>query len=254
MTNRKKIDSSTQKVLLLRSGGVCAKCKQQLTIKSEANSLFSPIAEFAHIYPYEENGPRHNDRKQIGLSPTCINSQENIIVLCPSCHTIIDKLPNDYPAEKLLKLKARHEKWVSDQLAQASLDISFSELDVICKAILSQSTSIPSDYRFDFSIIDINSKIKKNKLSSNVEHLIVTGLSRADFIQKYLNTQPDINFTPNLVNVFKNLYNLLSMQYEGDELYYKLLDKISPSYDFLKRSAANAVMSYLFHQCEIFEK
>ncbi|MBP7806434.1 hypothetical protein KA057_02005 [Candidatus Gracilibacteria bacterium] len=57
------------------------------------------IGEHAHIYAYEADGPRgsvdylHN------------NNFENLLVLCPSCHTLIDKYKQDYPAPVLLEWK-----------------------------------------------------------------------------------------------------------------------------------------------------
>jgi tetratricopeptide (TPR) repeat protein len=37
-------------------------------------------------------------------------------LLCPDCHTLIDKAPADYPTEELHRWKAEHEQWVAQSL------------------------------------------------------------------------------------------------------------------------------------------
>ncbi|MCB9551939.1 MAG: hypothetical protein H6705_08655 [Myxococcales bacterium] len=37
---------------------------------------------------------------------------DNLILLCPTHHTLIDKVPEQYPAELLRRWKAEHEAWV----------------------------------------------------------------------------------------------------------------------------------------------
>jgi hypothetical protein len=34
------------------------------------------------------------------------------VLLCPTCHTRIDKAPDDFPVDSLLEWKAQHERWV----------------------------------------------------------------------------------------------------------------------------------------------
>jgi hypothetical protein len=39
------------------------------------------------------------------------NAVGNLMLLCPSCHDIVDKHPADYPVERLRAMKAAHEAW-----------------------------------------------------------------------------------------------------------------------------------------------
>ncbi|MPZ06078.1 MAG: hypothetical protein GEU26_06610 [Nitrososphaeraceae archaeon] len=58
-----------------------------------------------HIEAYNEGGPRYNlrqDKKER-------NDYRNLILLCPNCHTDIDKNPGKYSVAYLQKVKRDHE-------------------------------------------------------------------------------------------------------------------------------------------------
>jgi len=63
------------------------------------------IAEMAHVIPHGDTGPRHEDRPADGLDA---DSFENLILLCPTCHTKIDKNPEAFPRHLLLDWKECH--------------------------------------------------------------------------------------------------------------------------------------------------
>ncbi|MCD4850585.1 hypothetical protein LN996_07165 [Arthrobacter sp. AK01] len=70
------------------------------------------LGEEAHIVAREPDGPR-------GESPLTAAERDdysNLILLCPTDHTLIDKAPEDHSVEALLKIKADHEAWVRDSL------------------------------------------------------------------------------------------------------------------------------------------
>ena len=56
------------------------------------------IAEMAHVIPHGKNGPRNEERPEEEFDP---DSFDNLILLCPMCHTIIDKDPAPYPLTEL---------------------------------------------------------------------------------------------------------------------------------------------------------
>jgi hypothetical protein len=63
------------------------------------------IAEMAHVIPHGEAGPRHEDRPDGYFDPDAF---ENLILLCPTCHTKIDKDPGSFPRNILLDWKESH--------------------------------------------------------------------------------------------------------------------------------------------------
>jgi hypothetical protein len=63
------------------------------------------IAEMAHVIPHGEAGPRKEERPDDDFDP---DSFDNLILLCPTCHTIIDKNPDAYLRATLLTWKREH--------------------------------------------------------------------------------------------------------------------------------------------------
>ncbi|MBD2540597.1 HNH endonuclease [Coleofasciculus sp. FACHB-SPT36] len=100
------------KILWGRSGNRCAfpGCKIELTPDSAESSL----GEMAHIVAESPNGPRGDSYL------TCEERDEysNLILLCPTHHTLIDSNPEEWTVDKLKQIKREHENWVSTQLAQ----------------------------------------------------------------------------------------------------------------------------------------
>ncbi len=100
------------KILWGRSANRCSMCRQELSAdKVHGNSSY-PIGEQAHIVAENDNGPRG---KSI-LNEKERASYRNLILLCPTHHSIIDKAPEDYPIERLHMIKQEHEDWVRESL------------------------------------------------------------------------------------------------------------------------------------------
>ena len=99
------ISIKTTKLLWARSANKCAICKCGLTLNSlDKNHI---IGEQCHIISSKINGPR-NDVKQL----EDYDDYENIILLCPNHHSIIDSDNKKYTFELLLLLKGSHEQWL----------------------------------------------------------------------------------------------------------------------------------------------
>jgi hypothetical protein len=225
-----------------------------LTIKEDEANNETCIAELAHIYP-DRNGARFDEVAKDGITRDFIDSYQNRIILCPTCHTIIDKMPvRFYTAKYLFEKKKEHEAWVEKQLTEKTIGITIAELETICKAILSGQHEEWNATRDDFSVPGIEKKINKNSLSAVIKNRIATGLARAPFVDNYLANHSDVYFVQNLISAFKNKYTELKKIYTRDELYTELCTSVSSSNDFDMMAATNTVVSYLFHKCEIFEK
>ena len=59
------------------------------------------IAQKSHIYAISTAGPRGT----AGLTEKELNSHENLILLCPTHHALVDAQPETYTAEILKKWK-----------------------------------------------------------------------------------------------------------------------------------------------------
>lgn len=99
---RVAIKSQIKQRLFAESAGHCQNpaCLENLLVSIEDNEFH--IAELAHIIAARQKGPR--GRSSIGNR----NSSANLIVLCPNCHTKIDKAPLAYQEEMLYAWKREH--------------------------------------------------------------------------------------------------------------------------------------------------
>lgn len=105
MADRKAIPVATRLRLFSEAAGHCQRpeCLDPLFPIELGGDKH--IAEMAHVLPYGETGPRHEDRP-LGNFDT--NVFENLILLCPTCHTLIDKNPDAYPRNMLVEWKRNH--------------------------------------------------------------------------------------------------------------------------------------------------
>lgn len=72
------------------------------------------FGEIAHILPFSPNGPRGHEIEGENLEER--NSVDNLMLLCPKCHHLIDAngTSGDYSKDKLLKMKRAHEKRIEE--------------------------------------------------------------------------------------------------------------------------------------------
>lgn len=105
MSVRRSIPRNIKLKLFAESGGHCQRpnCLKPLFPVDMGGNMH--IAEMAHVIPHGETGPRHEERPSEEFEA---NSFENLILLCPTCHTIIDKAPDSYPRSMLLDWKRNH--------------------------------------------------------------------------------------------------------------------------------------------------
>ena len=162
--------------------------------------------------------------------------------------------PNTYTAQDLLDWKHNHEKWVNNQLRKAIIDVTFSELDLITKAI----SDTPSEPASDFDLTSPTEKLKKNNLSKSTHTLITLGLGKTAEVKSFINnlSQFDPQFPERLKAGFAEQYNKEKQKgLSGDSLFEALFDFASGySTEFRQQAAGLAVLVYLFQLCEIFEK
>ena len=99
--------TKTREILFGRSGNQCAhpECTEILVSRIEDGSKYHFNLHRCHIRPIGEKGPRAEPNSETE-DP---NSPENLILLCPNHHKLLDDHPELYPVEKLRKWKFKHE-------------------------------------------------------------------------------------------------------------------------------------------------
>ena len=113
------ISARDRKILWSRAGNQCAfpGCRQALVEKAQGTEPGIVVGEEAHILP-KGIGPRVHETVTDGRIDSCVN----IILLCPTHHTIVDKMREVYTTQALLDMKQSHEQRVSNKRVQIEDD------------------------------------------------------------------------------------------------------------------------------------
>lgn len=240
-----------QKILCTRSGNRCAnpECRKILVINSTKSDRESLVAQMAHIKGEKPGAPRYDS----SMSDKQRNSYENLILLCNVCHKMIDDQYNTFTVEKLYEMKQNHEKWVLESTEKEITNVTFAELEIVTKYLISNQVETTDSY----TLIPPKEKIRKNELSSSTERLITRGLTEVKQVGQYIDGSTDMQFGDRLKQGFVTEYQRLRNEEKlsGDDLFNALLEFASgKSTDFKRRAAGLSVLVYLFEKCEVFEK
>src|SRR5690606_32026855 len=129
------------------------------------------------------------------------------------------------------------------------------ELEIAAKALASGKHSSNGD---SFEVIPPEEKINKNGLSDTVRSDIAMGLSKSYEVERFLAnmaTNVDEDFPERLKSGFKEKYLELKATLSGDELFASMLEFAQAGQKGFRQQAAGlAILSHLFHLCEVFEK
>jgi hypothetical protein len=115
------------KMLWGLAAGRCSKpgCEQEC-VKFLSSEDPTVIGEMAHVIAKKPAGPR-------GVPEGGDDTYDNLVLLCPTHHTEVDKAPEGtFPADLLHQWKADHEDAVRKSLAVPS----YATLPALCEAIL----------------------------------------------------------------------------------------------------------------------
>ena len=118
------ISARTKTVVWSKGGGHCSfpDCRQRLIAEgTDADALL--LGELAHIVAQSKDGPRGDKQPPGGF----VDGEQNLLLLCPTHHTEIDQDPSRYTVDRLVQLKADHERWVIETLSPRERFVTDSE-------------------------------------------------------------------------------------------------------------------------------
>lgn len=140
----RRIPDLTRLVLFVRAGGRCEfdGCPRYL-MEHPVTLTEGNFAQVAHVVAFRTDGPRGHLRSR----PRNIHSLQNLMLLCPQCHKLIDDNPQDYTRHTLSEYKRRHEKWIK-QATGLSPDKKTALL-VFSAPIGKQTVSISYDHMLE---------------------------------------------------------------------------------------------------------
>ena len=110
-----------------KSAGLCSfeGCKINLASDTETPDA-KVLGEHAHIVAHSPDGPRGD----VDFPNDQIDSYENLILLCPTHHTEIDRDPRKYCVDILIEMKTSHEAFVENRLKEQMANGSIPETSV----------------------------------------------------------------------------------------------------------------------------
>ena len=159
MAKRNTIPAKTLRLLYAHSGNCCAFEGCHLPIFEDDGTL---TGECCHIEAFSSNGPRYNERQ----TDEERNGYDNLVLMCPRHHKIIDSHPEQYSVEKLKSIKDTHEKQYKAQQLEAT-DMMLKQLQMDSEKYWSSLKQVDEtdDTGFKMELVenDINSLMKDIK-------------------------------------------------------------------------------------------
>lgn len=250
-----EVPTPVKMILMARSAGLCnfSGCHRTLVLKTEKDGEIH-LSEAAHIYPLGKGGPRARKGARIPIAKK--NAPDNLLLLCPTHHTQVDKAPKSYPEKMLRAMKEELEDKIATASRMATADVTFQELDAVCARFVADPAT--PEAMGTLTRTEIDAKRVKNDLSEHTRLALLNGLSIAARVREYVSEEAanDPTFPNRLVYGFRaHYYKLRQEGLSGDALFEQLA-VIAAGGLFSaasRRAAGQAVLSYLFELCEVFE-
>lgn len=239
----KRIDISVivkRKLSWMKSDGNCCMCKQKIG-RYEENGF---VGEFAHIEDLQKATKRYNPDKSIDE----LNDESNIIILCPTCHTKIDKYSEDYPTEKLQQIKREYENNIKIAIEYANPDL-YSKFSKICKDLSEKCNNAGIIERYNS--IKVEEKISKNSLSE-IKDQIDMYMRYIPIFKEFLETLSQSERTELRHNII-SLYKLEQCKDDCNVQKFSNLIKRVVGNDFSNVFPAGIIICNYFEECDVFE-
>ena len=111
-------DPDTKLRLFADSAGHCSRPGCHRYLFSDLNIANYHFGEMAHIIAASDKGPRADSNVDVEEKA----EYDNLILLCPSCHTEIDKAPDAFTVELIRDWKANHKKRIIETIGIPKFD------------------------------------------------------------------------------------------------------------------------------------
>ena len=113
-TKRDSYSDNEHSILYAETGGCCPLCTLPIFFQKKGSKKPSKGYEVAHIYPLN---PTQSQATALVAYPVPldVNALENVIALCPTCHTKYDK---DFKLDELIRLEKIKDGYLSEARAK----------------------------------------------------------------------------------------------------------------------------------------
>lgn len=133
---------NVERALYARCGGYCSNpdCRADLILTTEGGRAIA-IGELAHVIAWSPMGPRGRER---GLTED-VDRIENLVMLCPTCHTVVDAAPEEFPVEALVEWRESRASRIR-VVAETPIYGSRDEVVAVLRELLLANKAIHAQY------------------------------------------------------------------------------------------------------------
>lgn len=251
---RIKYHPNEHSILYSETGGACPLCALPMMFKKASSKHPSIGYEIAHIYPLNPNASQ-----SIALTgyavPAAINDLENVILLCPTCHTKYDK---DFKIEEYLKLFDIKSTYLSEAKAKltASQHALQDEVREILDLIICNSNNCGDLRATKLDVSSLDDKLKtgisplqKREIRANAIDFFVTIRNQIRLIEQ--RDQSAIRILQNQINSY---YLVMEKQNPGNkDIVFNQIAKWISLRTGKCIMASKILTSFFVQNCEVFD-
>lgn len=254
MAKRDSYSDNEHSILYAETGGCCPLCTHPILFQKKGSRKPTKGYEIAHIYPL--NPTETQKLALVGYpAPADINSLDNVIALCPTCHTKYDK---DFKLDELIKLRKIKDEFLSHSKAKLTVSQYTIQEDVcgILDAIaaFNYDEILPFNTSFDISTVD-------NKLKNGMSPLQKTEI-KFNAITYYVRIRDHIRelekqdqYSVRIIQNQINIYYLAMNKQNPDnkDLVFNHIAQWISTKTNKPILAAKVLTSFFVQNCEVFD-
>ena len=252
---RDNYSDNEHSILYAETGGCCPLCTLPILFKKKGSIKPNKGYEVAHIYPL--NPTQSQATALVGYHvPPDINALENVIALCPTCHTQYDK---DFKLDELIRLRKIKDGYLSEARAKITASEHTIQEDVceILDAIAtfnSDETAELPPTNFDVSTVDKKLKIgmsplQKREIKINAISFYVRIRDHIRRLEKQ--DQASVRILQNQINSYYLAMN--KQNPENKDLVFNYVAQWISAKTNKPILAAKVLTSFFVQNCEVFD-
>jgi len=253
-TKRDSYSDNEHSILYAETGGCCPLCIVPILFQKKGSMKPSKGYEVAHIYPL--NPTQSQATALVGYSvPLDVNALENVIALCPTCHTKYDK---DFKLDELIKLRKIKDGFLIEAKAKitASQHTIQEEVYEILDAIAAFDFDeiVLSPTNFDISTVDRKLKtgmspLQKHEIKVNAISFYVRIRDHIRILEQQ--DQASVRILQNQINSYYLAMN--KQNPENKDLVFNHVARWISAKTNKPILAAKVLTSFFVQNCEVFD-
>jgi hypothetical protein len=253
-TKRDNYSENEHSILYAETGGCCPLCILPILFQKKDSKKPSKGYEIAHIYPLN---PTQSQATALDgyPAPPDINALENVIALCPTCHTKYDK---DFKLDELRRLRKIKDGYLSDARAKRTAsqhtiqEEVYEILDAIAAFDFDETALSPT--KFDISTVD--KKLKTGISPLQKQEIKVNAISFYVRIRDHIRRleqqdQVSVKILQNQINTYYLVMN--KQNPENKDLVFNYVAQWISAKTNKPILAAKVLTSFFVQNCEVFD-